>query len=439
MHRRAMGIAVLVATVGALLLSACSSSGSSGSATVHKDPSGKGKTLKVWYYEPADSAMGIAWKQAIKDFEQETGAKVKFELKAFEQINQSASQVLNSSAAPDVMEYNKGNATAGLLSSQGLLTNLNKAVQAYGWDKDLAPSLQTTAKYNAKGVMGSGDFYGIPNYGEYVEMYYNKDAFAKYNIAVPTTFEQLEQAMATFKSHGITALSESAQEYPLGQLLYQLALSKASRDWVTKYQTYTGKVDFHDAAWTFAANTIQDWVKKGYISKNASGIKAQDAGDAFTAGTNPMFFSGSWWYGGFATSLKFQWGTFLFPGSTMSPGSSGNLWVVPVKGKNKDLAYKFIDITMSKKIQNLLGNHGGIPVAAEPTSITDARSKELEANFTTLTKRDGLGFYPDWPTSTFYNQINAALQELLNGTTSPKDMLSKLGDEYTAGVKKITR
>lgn len=55
----------------------------------------------------------------------ETGVKVEFEKKAFEQIRQNASQVLNSDDAPDVMEYNKGNATSGLLASQGLLTNLN--------------------------------------------------------------------------------------------------------------------------------------------------------------------------------------------------------------------------------------------------------------------------------------------------------------------------
>ena len=41
----------------------------------------------------------------------ETGVKVEFEKKAFEQIRQNASQVLNSDDAPDVMEYNKGNAS----------------------------------------------------------------------------------------------------------------------------------------------------------------------------------------------------------------------------------------------------------------------------------------------------------------------------------------
>jgi len=336
------------------------------------------------------------------------------------------------------MEYNKGNATAGLLASQGLLENLTPAVTAYGWDKLLPSSLQTTTKYNAKGIMGSGDYYGVPNYGEYVEVYYNKDLFTKYGVTVPTTLEEFEAALATFKAHGLTPLAESAQQYPLGQLLYQLALSKANRQWVTDYQTYTGKVDFHDAAWTFAATKLKEWVDKGYISKNATGLKAQDAGDAFTAGKSPLFFSGSWWYGTFAKSLKFDWGTFLFPGATLSPGSSGNLWVVPTKSKHKDLAYRFIDITMSKTIQNLMGNSGGIPVAADPAAITDAKSKELISNFNALTGRDGLAFYPDWPTATFYNEINAALQELLNGSTTTDGFLTTLGDHYAKGVKQIT-
>ena len=30
---------------------------------------------------------------------------------------------------------------------------------------------------------------------------------------------------------------------------------------------------------------------------------------------------------------------------------------------------------MSKKIQNLLGNNGGIPVAADPAAITDEKSQ----------------------------------------------------------------
>jgi raffinose/stachyose/melibiose transport system substrate-binding protein len=431
---------------GAALLTGCggssgsssTSGGASSTNTVNTKVDGTGKTLTLWDYEGDNSAMGIAWNAAIKQFETETGAKVQFEAKAFEQIRTTASQVLNSDQAPDILEYNKGNATAGLLASQGLLTNLDDAVQAYGWDKNLAASLQTTAKYNDKGVMGSGHWYGVPTYGEYVMVYYNKDMFAKYGISVPTTLDGLVAAMQTFKDKGITPLAESAVEYPLGQLWYQLALTKANRSWVNDYQLYTGDVNWQGPEVSYASQTVKDWVDKGYIATDSTGLKAEDAGTGFESGKYPIFFSGSWWYNRFTSEIKgLQWGTFLFPGATMSPGSAGNMWVVPTNAKNKDLAYKFIDITMSPKIQALMGNNGGIPVAANTADITDPKSKELIDNFNVLTQKDGIAFYPDWPTPTFYDQLNAGLQELVNGTKTPGEVSSELGTEYKAGIASV--
>ena len=434
MRKRHTAAAALMATA-ALLLAGCTAGTSAPDADVDTSPDGAGKTLTLWHYESETSAMGVARTEAIKRFEEETGATVEFEAKAFEQIRSTASQVLNSDAAPDILEYNKGNATAGLLASQGLLTSLDGAVEAYGWDDKLAESLQTTARYDEDGVMGDGDYYGIPNYGEFVEVYYNKDMFAEYGIEVPTTFDEFEAALKTFKDNGITPLAESVAEYPLGQLFYQLALSSATREWVNNYQLYAGDVDWHDKDFTFAAETIKDWVDKGYISKDSTGLKAEDAGVSFMSGASPIFYSGSWWYGRMVTETAgFEWGTFLFPGAQMAPGSSGNIWVVPENAENKDLAYKFIDITMSPEIQALIGNNGGIPVAADEADITDEKSKELIANFNTLTERDGLAFYPDWPTPTFYDQLNAGLQELVNGTKSTDEVLDQLGADYEDGI-----
>ncbi|GAB2453420.1 raffinose/stachyose/melibiose transport system substrate-binding protein [Conyzicola lurida] len=436
MRKKHIAAGAIFATA-ALLLAGCTG-GQADDGPLVKDPDGEGKTLTLWHYESETSAMGVAWDAAIDKFEEETGATVEFEEKSFEQIRSTASQVLNSDASPDILEYNKGNATAGLLASQGLLTDMTEAVEAYGWDDKLAESLQTTTRYDEDGVMGSGGYYGIPNYGEFVEVYYNKDAFAQYGIEVPTTFDEFEAALATFKENGVTPLAESVAEYPLGQLFYQLALYDATREWVNDYQLYTGTVDWHDDNFTFAAETIADWVDKGYISKDSTGLKAEDAGVAFINGTNPIFYSGSWWYGRMVTDITtFDWGTFLFPEAAMSPGSSGNLWVVPENSKEKDLAYKFIDITMSPEIQALIGNNGGIPVAADAADITDPKSQELIANFNALTEADGLAFYPDWPAPTFYDQLNAGLQELVNGTKSTDEVLTQLGDDYQSGVDDI--
>lgn len=423
-------VATVLAVAASLSMTACGEDA---------DDGGGDKTLKLWHYESADGAMGKAWAEAIKQFEaSHPGVTVKFEEKGFEQIRQNAGMILNSDEAPDIMEYNKGNASAGLLSKQGLLTDMTAEATKRGWDKKLSASVATTSKYDAQGIMGGDKWFGVTNYGEYVMVYYNKDMFAKYNLAVPTTLAEFENVMAAFVGKKVTPLSAAGAEYPAQQIFYELALAKANRDWVNDYQLYKNKVNFTGPELTYAATTFADWVKKGYVAKNSAGIKAEDMGVAFTQGKFPMLISGSWWYGRFASEIKgFQWGTFLFPGNKLHPGSGGNLWVVPSNAKNKDLAYDFIDITMKPEIQALLGNSGGVPVAADPSAITDEKSKELIANFNTLNTTDGLAFYPDWPAPGYYDVLVAGVQHLINGSKTPQQVLDELAKPYNDNLTSI--
>jgi len=422
-----MPVLLAAAALTALGITGCGSSGSSSSASDH--------VLTLWHYEDADSAMGVAWNEAIKEFEQQNpGWKVKVTHTSFEQIQKTAPMLLNSKNAPDVMEYNKGNATAGLLSKEGLLTDLTPAAKQYGWDAKLPANIQATSRYT-NGVMGSGEWYGVPDYAEYAMVYYNKDLFKKYGIAVPTTWDQFTAALAEFKAAGITPLANGGAEYPAQQYLYELALQKADPSWIKAYEE-TGKANFHDAAWTYAANTFADWVKKGYIAKNSVSQKAQDMGDAFEAGTSPMMISGDWWYGGFETEItKFDWGTFLIPGNTYAAGAGGNLWVVPKNSEHADMAEKFIDLTLQPTVQNLLANKGQVPVAADTSAITDPRAKALVQNYQTLVGRNGLAYYPDWPVPNFYATLTSATQNLMNGQ-SPDSVLSSLQTAYDSGFSK---
>ncbi|MEU9285045.1 extracellular solute-binding protein [Streptomyces sp. NPDC048275] len=426
--RRRVVATAAAALAGTLLLASCGGSDSGSS---------DGKTLKLWHYEAPDSAMGAAWNEAIKEFERtHPGVRVKFEDKGFEQIQKTAPMVLNSSDAPDLMEYNKGNATAGTLSKQGLLTDLTAEATKRGWDKKLSAGVRTTSEYDTNGVMGSGKWYGVPNYAEYTMVFYNKDLFKKYGIAEPTTLDELTAAMDKFVAKGITPLANAGAEYVAHQYLYQLALTKADRAWVDSYELYQGKTDFHDAAWTYGAETFADWVKKGYIGKKSTSLKAEDAGVSFIQGKSPILFSGSWWYGRFKAENTFDWGTFLWPDTDLTLGSGGNLWVVPKSAENKDLAYDFIDITMSKKIQNLLGNKGGVPVAADPAAVSDPQAKSLIADFNTLSDQDGLAFYPDWPVAGFYDVLVSETQKLITGSEDPDGYLSALQEAYDKGAPK---
>ena len=249
--------------------------------------------------------------------------------------------------------------------------------------------------------MGSGSWYGVPNYGEFVEVYYNKDAFAAAGLEVPTTLDEFEDVLQAFADQGITPLAESAAEYPLGQLWYQLALTKADRSFVDDYQLYTGDVDWEGDEITYATETIKDWTDKGYISTDASGLKAEDAGVGFINGDVPDLLLGQL----VAQPVhhrdrRLRVGHVPLPRAPRCrPARPATCGSSPRRAKNKDLADEFIDITMRPEIQALIGNNGGVPVAADPADITDEKSAELIANFNALTERDGIAFYPDWPTA----------------------------------------
>jgi raffinose/stachyose/melibiose transport system substrate-binding protein len=75
--------------------------------------------------------MGQSWAAAIDTFKVHPPRRHRRSPgEGVRDIQSNASLILNSSAAPDVMEYNKGNATAGLLSTQGLLTDLTSVATA---------------------------------------------------------------------------------------------------------------------------------------------------------------------------------------------------------------------------------------------------------------------------------------------------------------------
>ena len=428
---------LLLAGLAALTagLAACSSSGTSSGGTSN---TATPKVLKVWWYEGPGSAYQIAWDQAIADFKkQHPGVTVQFSLKSFNQMQQNASMILNSSNVPDVMEYNKGDATTGLLSKQGLLTDLTPEVNKDGWDKLLGPNLQVTARYNSNGVMGSGDWYGVSDYAEYLMVYYNKDMFAKYGLTAPTTMAQLTADMDTFVKHGITPFANAGDDYLAMQYLYEMELSQATQQDVQNYERYTGPVNFHNAAWTNAASTFQQWVKKGYIAKNSVGLTSTQAGNDFETGKNPMMMSGSWWYGTFEGSIKsFQWGSFLWPGNTLNAGSGGNLFVVPKNAANKQLAYDFINDTLQPDVEALLANNGAVPISSATSGVTNPLNVQLIQNFTTLANGNGLAYYPDWPTPSFYNTLLAQTQDLMNGASADQ-VLSTLQTDYNQYVSSL--
>ncbi|WP_022868640.1 ABC transporter substrate-binding protein [Schaalia vaccimaxillae] len=432
MKKFTSAVAVTAALAMTMGMAACSG-GSDSEAN-----SAEGKSLTIWDYETDDSAMGKAWAKAIEIFKEEhPGVEVKTEEQTFEQIQKNAKIVLTGDSVPDIMEYNKGNATAGQLASQGLITDLTDTAKERGWDKSLPASISATAQYTEDGLMGSGSWYGVPNYGEFVFVYYNRQMFADAGLEIPKTLDEFIAVMDAFKAKGITPLAEAGAEYPMGQLWYNLVLTGADDEFVRNYQFFDADVDWTADPIASGAKLFKNWVDAGYISADSSGLAAEDMGTSFIAGKYPMMVSGSWWFGRLKTEMGDGFGQFLFP-SNYALGSSGNLWVVPENAKNKELAYDFIDITLRPEVQNILGEEGGLPVVGGTDSISDPETKTLTENFQSLAEKDALAYYPDWPVPGFYDQIVSNLQSIMSGSKSPEDAMTTLGKLYSEGKSELT-
>ncbi|WP_130280051.1 extracellular solute-binding protein [Rhizobium sp. BK696] len=395
------------------------------SGTVHAED----KTFKIWWYEDAASAAGITWKKALETFqEKHPDVKVQFELKTFDQITKSGTMILNSAEAPDLMEYNKGNAVAGLAASQGLLTDLGDVAKQRGWDKVLSDASNQLSRYDEKGIYGNGPLIGVANYGEFVSVFYNENMFKEAGVEVPKTLEDMEKVMDVFVKKGITPIAEAANDYPAQHLMYLFALSKADAKWVNDFQAIRAPLD--SAPFVYAGQKLQEWVKKGYISKDSTGLKAPDMANLFETGKSPMVVTGTWYGAQFGAIKNFKASQFLFPGNVISPASTGNIWVVPKNAKNKDLAYDFIDITLSKDNQALFGNSGGLPIAADPAMVTDPVGKIEVELFNKLVAQNGLGFYPDWPVPGYYDVMLKATQAVIGGSVTPEEFAERLKEPY---------
>ena len=425
------GIAALaVMTLALGSLAACGSS----TAQDEETP----ESLSFWYYEEDDSGQTQAWKKAAELFEEETGVSINFERKSSTQMMQNSSQYLNSDDAPDIAESNRGNGSAGVLSTMGLLTDLGEYVEQYGWDEKVTGADATVAKYDENGIMGGDTWYGMTSYAEFQRVYYNEDMFAEYGIEIPTTFDEFVDACQKFVDAGVTPIAADAQEYGVLWLWWQLVSQKADDAFMEDWHMYKGDVDWESGALTYATDTIADWVEKGFISTNATGMKAEDTTQAFIKGEYPIYQTGTWNQGRFVKQITdFEWTAAVLPESVFAEGCAGNLLVIPERSKHHDLAAKFIDYVLSEEVQNYLGNAGGIPVAANLDEITDEKSKAMIEEYSSFANNDKLSYYPDYAASSLTDAIPAFLQELVNGTMNADETLQSIHEKYDSGVEEM--
>lgn len=419
-------IAALAGIAGlSLVATACSGGGS------------EGESLTILQYENPETAQGQGWQLALEIFqERHPDVEVDFQQTSFDAMRQNARITLSGSDVPDVVEFNKGNADGGQLAAQGLLDPITDVVEERGWDEIITGSMAAFARYDENGLAGSGDWYGIPNIGEYVTFYYNQEVFEEVGISEPESLEELEAAFEALQNAGHTPVSSSAassQGFNQMWVWYSLVSAHAERDEIDDFMFLRDEVDFSADPWAVGTHTFEEWTRAGYLGEDISGLNYEQAIVNFLSGDAAMLL---WNQGAFdrvRNDADFEWGYFTMPGANHVMGSSGHLWGVPADAQNKDLAYEWIEITLSPEVQNHIGDLGGLPVAGDPTTIEDDLTREYTERFYELMETDALSFYPDYPVPGFLDFIQSQMQAISNDNQTAEGYIDELQSFYDEG------
>ena len=169
------------------------------------------------------------------------------------------------------------------LIDQGLVADMTDL-----WDKH-------KAEY-PKGVRDAftfnGKVYGFCDVVEYWGVWYNKAVFAKYNLSVPTTWQQFLAVCDTLKKNGVTPMAQTVQgRWPTFIMFEEMV---ARQDPQLYVDLCDGKVKYTDPRVKKAFAVWADLINKGYFTDPSTDLFS-DVPRLFNSGEVAMVPCGSWY------------------------------------------------------------------------------------------------------------------------------------------------
>jgi raffinose/stachyose/melibiose transport system substrate-binding protein len=196
----------------------------------------------------------------------------------------------------------------------------------------------------------SGKVYQI-NAGtvSYSGIYYNKDLFTEYNVAVPTTWDELVAACETFVAADIPCMTAGGKDgWPIFVGAYGLIGAIYPDQKALVEGLWTESIKWNDATsmemWDKMKVYAQEMMEPG-----ASGIAGDAAPGRFASGAVAMFSGGTWYAAAIETAEPaFEWGYIPFPGSDSAEdnkymfGKYDQGWVINANSPNTETGLMYL-------------------------------------------------------------------------------------------------
>lgn len=266
--------AAAVAVTG--ILAGCGSGGSSSSGGSGSN-SGPTPTVTVWTWRSQDQPL---WTQVEKDLNA-SGTKVKIQFRAvnatsYDSVLQTA---MDGGKGPDIFYGRAGEGTL-----QYAAANMLQPV-------DNIADLSTINKGALQSAQYQGKTYGVPFAIQTMEVFYNKDIFAKYNLQPPKTWADFMNICKTLKSNGETPLSTMGIQGWMQALNFDEVAATTIGDSFAQ-QLVDKKAKYNDAPFVQALTKYQSLAPYFEDNFQAVGSGGQEQETQFALGKSAMVMDG---------------------------------------------------------------------------------------------------------------------------------------------------
>jgi multiple sugar transport system substrate-binding protein len=316
-----------------------------------------------------------------------------------------------------------------IYASQGVLKEMGPDFKKAGIDMSkYSKSLSDMYTYKNK-------IYGLPKDYDTIGLFYNKDLFDKAGVSYPTenwTFDDLKSAAKKLTD-------------PAKQVWGFASTTSDQQGWWNFVFANGGKLLSDDqtkilvdqGAAREALSYLYSFVKEG-LSPDASTVASIDAwSQLFPNGKLAMITAGSW------MAKTYSEAQFRMDVAPIPKGKAGHATVIHgvanvvwSKGKNIDVATKFVDFLVSKKAQEIVAASGSVIPAYE--GLADAWIKS-NPKMNTKVFIDAVKYAIPYPASVkgmeWNDKISNALSDIWNGAISFDDGMVKLANDANAALK----
>lgn len=313
---------------------------------------------------------------------------------------------------------------------------------ANGYIVDCSDMTETINRLNAGAITGfttdDGGVIGLPFVQQFLLAYYNRDMFAKYDLKVPETWEDLMSVCETLKQNGITPISLGHKTTWVTQMLP--FSNNATTVWDQEPGFYDGTVTgeskyAESAGWLDSLNKYREIIDKGYLIEGSLSTSSEQMHEMLINQDVAMIFTGTWDDSSiYALNPEFDLGAFLIPASGGSTGASVSInsgFGVSAGSENVEVTKDLIRFMLSKESLEKY-------CASFNTCYSDIDAEISDAVKEAATQLPGKTYYPF--DSTFFapgvqDMMFAGLQDLIAGNMTPMEVLEDM-DAATAKANK---